>query len=158
RSVHDSDFGSATLEQGDHDRAGCSAGANDCGWPRLRQPAGRAGSEILHETETVRVAALEGPVRRHHDRVDRTNTTRRRIASIDGTQGSFLVRHRYIDAAETQHRHCSERCRELLRPYRQWDVGAVDSILLQPVAMDARRAGMGDRPTHDPCNAAIAAQ
>jgi hypothetical protein len=37
----------------------------------------------------------------------------------------------------------------MLRPYRQWEISAINTGLVEPEAVKRRRSGMGHRPSHD---------
>ena len=69
----------------------------------------------------------------------------------------FLVRQGQVDAAEPERRQGRQGRAQVFRPDGERNVGAVDPVMFEPIAMQAGRQRMLDRPADDPGDARLAA-
>ena len=77
---------------------------------------------------------------------------------VDEAERALLVRQRDVAAAEAERRQRADALLQLARVGRERNVGAVDPGLLQPVAVQPRRARMIDRPAEDAGDAGLAGE
>jgi hypothetical protein len=102
-----------------------------------------------HEAQHIGVVAPQLPVF-DPDRVDGLETLGPFRAPLDTRKGCLLVRDRDVAPGEAPIGKGLEEVREILRHHVDALVGARDAVLLQPGAVDERRAGMVDRvPDHE---------
>ena len=125
-----------------------AAGAEHDGRAGLGIPARRLGIEIGEEADGIGVGADELAVLDPH-RVERAGFLRRRLAPGDRGKGRLLVRHGDVAADEAAAGKAGEESDDALRLDRLDDVVAVEAELVQPEAVDHRRARMLDRPADD---------
>ena len=74
---------------------------------------------------------------------------RRPVSFGRGGVGRLLVGNRDIAAGEALLAHAAQKRCDLVGPHRPLRVAAGDPVFLQPVAVDERRARVGDRPADD---------
>jgi hypothetical protein len=67
-----------------------------------------------------------------------------RVAHLEGGQ---FVRDGDVGTSETGVHQPAHGVAEMFRRDRQWNVGAVNAVFFQPVAMQPRRPRVADRPT-----------
>jgi hypothetical protein len=102
--------------------------------------------QIFKEAEAVSVAAEQAAVRLYHHQVDRPHAPRRVVQPVDQGGHRLLVRHRHVAAGEAEGGKASQGGREPVWMHRHRHIGAGNAVLAQPVAMQHRRARLGDRP------------
>ena len=74
---------------------------------------------------------------------------RRRIDTVGKTQRLFFMWQRDIGSHIALHRERVEKRGHILRPHGLSTVVAINLVVLQPIAVNCRRAGMLDRPPND---------
>ena len=131
------------------DRPRCAARAEHHHRTAALVPVGRLCVEIGHEAVGVGVARVEPPCPVEPQRVGRSDRSCRLVGHRRKPQRRLLVRKGDIGAPIAMLLERAEKPRQILGPHRFLLVSAVDAVLLQPVAMDQRRAGMLDRPADD---------
>ncbi len=130
-------------EQFGGDGAGGATGAEQKGGAGHRVYA--VGAQIGEETGAVGVAAGYA-FGRERKRIHGAGAARGIIDARADRERGFLVRDRYVGAAEAGGAQAEHGGREVFRRHGQRHVGAVDGVAGEPEIMQFRRAGVGDRP------------
>ena len=113
----------------------------------LSQP-GDAWSRLPRKPEIVGVGADDAVVT-HDQRVHRADRVGQRIALVDQIVGQLFVRNGDVAAGELTLAQPVEERRQVFRRHVDRLVAAVDAVVLQPIAVDQRRARMGNRVPDD---------
>ncbi len=114
--------------------------------------------QVGDEAEAVGIVAEDGAVVAHHQHVDGADALGDRGQFVDEAERALLVRQGDVAAAEAERRQRADALLQLARVRGERDVGAVDPELLQPVAMQPRRARVVDRPAEDAGDAGLAGE
>lgn len=88
---------------------------------------------------TIGITALDRPVRSHHHGVDRPDPPCHIVTDIDNFESAFLVGHGQISARKTKRRQGTQRILKPFRPDGHGHIGAIDSIKVQPIAVQPGR-------------------
>src|SRR5205814_6347549 len=103
----------------------------------------------LHETLTIVVGARKRPVGLDHDTTDRAYASRDSVDFIHTFHRLLLVRQRQIATGKSKRMQRAEGGLETRRRDRERDIRSSQMMLLKPVVVQHRRAGMHDGPPHD---------
>jgi hypothetical protein len=112
--------------------------------------ARRVVAQVFDKAVAVGVVRLDAAVGAKYERVGGAEAPRQRVGRIGELERRLLVRHGQVDAGEAELGQGTQRGFEIFGAYRQRHVGAVDLVVRQPVAVQARGERMGDRPAHHP--------
>ncbi len=127
-------FGQETV----HDRPCSTTGAeHHCRSPLL-VPAGGRRVKIGDETVSVRIARIEPARLVEPQRVGGPDRARRLVGDRRRSQGRLFMRQGDIGAGIAALLERAEKLLKILRTYGFLFVGAIDPVLLEPVAMDQR--------------------
>ncbi len=147
-AVEDADLLGAGLQKRMDDGAGRTAGAEHGYGASLGVEARIVGDEIVHEADAVGVLGHQ-PIALEPKRVGGAHGARGGLLLIGDSKGRLLVRDRHIAAGEALGAHAAQESDGILRLDGPLHVAAVDPVLLEPMAVDQRRARMRDRPADD---------
>ena len=106
-------------------------------------------TQTFDVAEGVGIGSAQTAICLHHHGVDRANAPGNRVDLVQDRQGLHFVRNSQVAAGKTEHRQRAQGLLELRCLHRQRHIGASQSILRDPVAMDERRARVRYRPAHD---------
>ena len=99
-------------------------------------PARRLFVEIGDEPIGVGIAGAKPPRLIEPQRVGGADRARRFVGHRGKPERGFLVRQRDIGSGKALGAERAEKPRQRLGPHRFFFIGAVDAVLLQPIAMD----------------------
>ena len=149
-AIDQPDFGHPRIGKGGYNGARRPAGAKDDGGASFGPPIRCAIAQILAKSKRIRIARVEAAVRLHQDGIDRTDTAGEGLHPVGDGERRLLVRARQIAAAKPERRQRPQRLCQMFGPHCERHIGAVDTALVEPEAVQGRRARMRDRPPHDP--------
>ena len=147
-SVDNMDFREATRQQRPDDRTGRAARAQNHGRAAGLVPARGPLVEIAQKAEPVGVGAHQAAVFQP-ERVDGAHGLGSRVQPIAKPGHQLLVRHGDIGAGEASGGNIPVEGFGPLRLDAHPDIFPLKPVLLQPVAVNEGRAGMGDGPAGD---------
>ena len=108
--------------------------------PQTRNASGRinaVGAEVLQEPPAIGVAADDAAVL-EHQRVDRPGAVSGFVHGIADLERRHLVRDSAVDAGKPGPDQAADRLRKVPRLDRQWHIGAVYAVAVEPEAVQAR--------------------
>ena len=145
--VGQADRAEAHRLQRQDDRPGCAAGAEH----DRNSVAGGIGArlQVFGETESVGVVAFDPAAGPEDQGVHGAKPRGGIIEAVAQGAGRFLVRQCDVHAGKAGRSKPANGALEIVRRYREGRVEAIDAVTPQPVAVQARRPGMADRPACD---------
>src|SRR5215207_5640556 len=133
------------MQQGASDGAGSASRSQKQSRAAATSKIGNCSGKILHEAESIGVRAHDNAVF-EVDGIHRGELAGERIGKRYELCGPLLVRHGYIATKKATPRKAGQERLKLVGRNGLLDVLPRNSIMLQPVIMDKRRAGMTDGP------------
>src|SRR5215212_10300053 len=133
------------MQQGASDGAGSASRSQKQSRASATSKTGNCGGKILHEAEAIGVRAHENAVFEIKG-INRRELAGKRIGKHYECCSPLLVRHGHIATKKATRCKVGQECLKLVGRNGPFDVFPRNSIVLQPMIMDERRAGMADGP------------
>ena len=147
-TVDDAEFCNAFGQEIAGDRRGRSAGPQQDDFAIAKVQCRDSRFQVCQKAQAIRACPVERSVL-HIDGVEAAEAPGLFVRYRDESEDLFLVRHGHVAAGEAIGSQSLDESAEILRFDRETGVASSNAIGLQPVAMNQRRARMGNRPADD---------
>src|SRR5262249_28269930 len=145
RTVEDANLPGTGLQQCVHDATGSATGTEHRDYGTVADKARCRRANVADEAHTVGVVGDE-PVAFVPERVGSARCARRRPDLVSGLVGHLLVRDGDIAADIALRLQTAQEQRGLVGLYGRARVAAGDTVTVEPIAVNERRARMGHGP------------